>query len=85
MRSFMPSERIITPNADTINDTVTFSSGIDEVKIFDVRGRRMKTIPGPTPVWDGTDDSGAIVESGVYLYQFTAAGERVSGVIGVAK
>lgn len=80
-----PAERIVTPNGDGINDRVTFGSGIDDVKIFDVRGRRVKTIAGPAPIWDGTDDSGAIVESGVYVYQYMASGERVSGVIGVAK
>ena len=30
-------------------------------------------------------DRGRVVESGVYLYQFTSQGERVSGVIGVGK
>ncbi len=80
-----PAERIITPNGDGINDVAVFATGIDEVKIFDVRGRRIKSIPGPTPQWDGTDDSGNIVESGVYIYQFTSSGDRVSGVIAVAK
>lgn len=80
-----PSERIITPNGDGINDRMVFSTGIDDVKIFDVRGRRVKVIAGPAPIWDGTDDAGSLVESGVYLYQFTSGGERVSGVVGVAK
>jgi hypothetical protein len=78
-------QRIITPNGDGINDKAVFKTGIDEVKIFDVRGRRVRTIAGPAPEWDGTGDNGAIVESGVYIYQFTAQGERVSGVIMVAK
>ncbi len=80
-----PAERIITPNGDGINDKAVFGSGIDEVKIFDIRGRRVRSIPGPTPEWDGTDDSGVIVESGVYIYQYTTSDDRVSGVIGVAK
>ena len=80
-----PAQRIITPNGDGINDTATFGTGIDKVKIFDVRGRRVKEIPGPAPVWDGTDDGGAIVESGVYIYQYTINGDRISGVILVAK
>ncbi len=80
-----PNERIITPNGDGINDKAIFGTGIDEVKIFDVRGRRVKSIAGPAPQWDGTDDKGSIVESGVYIYQFTASGDRISGVIMVAK
>ncbi len=80
-----PTERIITPNGDGLNDLAHFGMDVDRVKIFDVRGRRVKTIAGPSPVWDGTDDSGSIVESGVYIYQYTSNGDRVSGVIMVAK
>ena len=80
-----PAERIITPNGDGINDEAHFSGVDGDIRIFDVRGRRVKTISSANPVWDGTDDSGRIVESGVYLYQYTSQGERVSGVIGVAK
>jgi CHU domain-containing protein len=80
-----PAQRIITPNGDGINDTANFGTGIDQVKIFDVRGRRVRTIPGPSPVWDGKNDDGQVVESGVYIYQYTINGDRVSGVIGVAK
>jgi len=80
-----PQERIITPNGDGINDTANFSGVDGDVHIFDVRGRRVRTLHGPSPVWDGRDDDGGIVPSGVYIYQYSAQGERVSGVIGVAK
>lgn len=82
-----PMQRILTPNGDGINDTVTFSgvTVTDDVHIFDIRGRRVKTLHGPSPSWDGTDDSNRIVQSGVYIYQYTSQGTRVSGVIVVAK
>ena len=82
-----PKERIITPNGDGMNDTATFTglTSQEEVRIFDARGRRVRTIHGPPHIWDGKDDSGRVVESGVYIYQYTSQGERVSGVIAVAK
>lgn len=89
-----PPERIITPNGDGQNDTAIFSglvAGRDDVRLFDVRGRRIRHIATPPAdcggsfCWDGRDDAGGIVESGVYIYQYTVNGERVSGVIVVAK
>jgi hypothetical protein len=88
-----PRERIITPNGDNVNDVACFGSGIEDIRIFDVRGRRIRTISGSGLMsgqlcgtyWDGRDDSGTIAESGVYVYQFTTEGERISGVITVAK
>ena len=81
-----PRERILTPNGDNLNDTALFSiSAGEDVKIFDIRGHKVRTLGGPSPSWDGRNDDGAIVESGVYLYQYVSQGERVSGVIAVAK
>jgi gliding motility-associated-like protein len=78
--------RIITPNGDGIHDTADFANSADEdIHFFDIRGRRICTLHGPKSKWDGTDDSGRIVESGVYLYQFTSQGDRITGVIYVAK
>jgi gliding motility-associated-like protein len=82
-----PRQRVLTPNGDGINDTIDFS-GIGasaSVHIYDIKGRRIRTLSSPTLSWDGRDDGGGIVESGLYLYQFTALGERVSGLILVAK
>jgi hypothetical protein len=81
--------RIITPNGDGHNDTADFSSinTDDGVHLYDAKGRRVRTLSGvgSALIWSGTDDEGRIVESGVYIYQFTVNGERVSGVILVAK
>lgn len=84
--SVRPLERILTPNGDGLNDTALFGIEANEdVRIFDIRGRRVRTIPGPNAVWDGHEEDGGIVESGVYIYQYVSQGERVSGVIAVAK
>ncbi len=80
-----PQERIITPNGDGKNDKAIFGSVDGDIHLFDIRGRRVKTISAAKSEWDGTDDSGKVVESGIYLYQYMSQGERVSGVIAVAK
>jgi hypothetical protein len=86
--AFRPAQRILTPNGDGINDYVDFSgTGASEVHLFDIRGRRVRTLQGygSALYWYGTDDSGRVVESGVYIYQYSVQGTRVSGVIVVAK
>ena len=95
--SLRPKQRIITPNGDHQNDVAIFPGLMvengDNVHIFDVRGRRVRHITAPSALsdcnssfcWDGRDDGGSVVESGVYLYQYTFQGERVSGVVAVAK
>jgi poly-gamma-glutamate capsule biosynthesis protein CapA/YwtB (metallophosphatase superfamily) len=56
------------------------------IEVFDVRGRKVRTLhKGPLPIgirhgltWDGQDDSGRALASGVYLVQ-AKAGERQVG------
>jgi len=88
--AYRPLEKLITPNGDGINDFADFS-GLSsekdfEIRIFDVTGRRIRTIRD-TELWDGKDDNGRIVENGVYIYQYRAdsSSEWISGMIGVAK
>lgn len=90
---YRPKRRIITPALrDGINDTVFFQAlnGTDTtIKIFDVTGACIRTINSMPYEWDGKDDHGYIVESGVYIYQFRAeldgAKKLLSGMIAVAK
>jgi hypothetical protein len=80
-----PRRRILTPNGDGINDTIDFSGIVTGgVNIFDMNGRRVRDLTSSL-IWDGRDDHGRIVESGLYLYQYSSQGERVSGVILIAK
>jgi len=92
---YRPKEKIITPaTKDNINDFATFDGLYSEyeIKIYDINGIKVKTINecnDKGPMWDGTDENGNIVESGVYIYQFKALVEDklklVSGTIAVAK
>jgi len=86
---YRPKTRIITPaTADGVNDIAVFD-GLDNKKItiniFDVTGKKVKTISYPPYQWDGRDDEGRLVESGVYIYQFEVDGKLISGMIAVAK
>ncbi|MFH1380130.1 MAG: gliding motility-associated C-terminal domain-containing protein [bacterium] len=86
---YRPKERIITPaSADGINDIAQFDNlaGRSDItiKIFDITGRKIRDISSPY-VWDGKDDDGEIVETGVYIYQFDVDGTLISGTIAVAK
>lgn len=93
---FRPKERIITPAyKDGVNDFAAFGnlSGADfEINIYDVTGRLVKKITDSSasgPNWDGTDENGKTVESGIYIYQFSAnvngAVKLISGTIAIAK
>jgi hypothetical protein len=87
---FHPKEKIITPALkDGINDRAIFDGlqSLSEpfrVEIFDVGGRRVKIL-SQVGEWDGTDDQGRTVESGVYLYQVHVNQKILTGTITVAK
>lgn len=55
-----------------------------KILIYNLRGHRIKTLEN-TQEWDGRDDSGRLVEGGLYLYQVEAEGERVSGTVTLIK
>ncbi|MFH1784296.1 MAG: gliding motility-associated C-terminal domain-containing protein [bacterium] len=82
---YCPKRSILTPNRDGINDYVFFDGFPDTIKIYDVTGRRIKTIHGPPYRWDGRNDEERFVEAGVYIYQFDVEGSLISGVVAVAR
>jgi gliding motility-associated-like protein len=88
--AYRPLEKVMTPNGDGVNDSVKFSGLLStagfEVRIYDVTGRRVRTITDGD-IWDGKDDDGKTVENGAYVYQFRAdnSSDWISGMIGVAK
>ena len=72
------------PNPFSPETQITFDlplAGRAELKIFDVSGRLIRTLvdeklpAGPHSVrWDGRDETGRAVTSGVYFYSLTASG-----------
>ncbi len=69
--------------------TLEEASGEFTVLIFDIDGMLVKTLtalPGETElIWDGHDESGEIVESGVYVYQLQVGESFKTGTLIVAK
>lgn len=61
-------EKFLTPaSADGINDVASFGAAAREVTIFNIRGRKVFQAAGSALSWNGRDENGAIVESGVYV------------------
>ncbi len=86
---YRPKTKIITPaTPDGINDVAEFeglSGKRVTIKIFDITGKRVRTISSEPYEWDGRDDEERLLESGVYIYQLDVDGELISGMIAVAK
>jgi hypothetical protein len=85
---YRPKEKIITPaSIDGFNDFAVFGAiGInDTVNIFDVNGRRIRQLKNDNTIWDGKDDNGKVVESGLYIYQIKLTEKIINGTIVVAK
>jgi len=54
------------------------------IQIYTLRGRLIRTIT-TSREWDGRNDSGQLVEGGLYIYQISAEGKRVSGTVVLIK
>jgi hypothetical protein len=84
----IPGQYFLEQNApNPFNPSTTIEYGVPAgggrvtIEIFDVAGRRVRTLldeprPGGTwrVTWDGTTDAGTHVSSGVYFYRLRAAG-----------
>ncbi len=81
--------RALTPNPFRGATVLTFDvteDGPVTLRVYDVGGRRVRTLVdadlrGPvrrTVAWDGTDDRGHEVDSGVYFFRLDAGGETRS-------
>lgn len=90
-----PKPRVFTPNGDTINEEVTFKyENIKESSIvcwiYDIKGRVVRQLDivetGENKfTWDGKDEDGNVVRSGIYIYQIEVEGQTINGTIVLAK
>jgi hypothetical protein len=82
-------KRMVSPNGDNINDTLTFGTNAQEADIYDLRGKRVRHLSGggvTDLAWDLRDDGGRWVESGVYVAHLTdTAGARHYQTIAVTR
>ena len=69
--------------------TLEDASGEFTVVIYDIDGMLVKTLaalPGETELtWDGRDEAGEVVESGIYVYQLQVGESFKTGTLIVAK
>ncbi|MDP3541705.1 MAG: gliding motility-associated C-terminal domain-containing protein [Elusimicrobiota bacterium] len=88
-----PTNRVITPNGDTFNDSVTFrfvnpkeSSGF--IRIYDLRGRELHSLPVSVgdafKTWDARVN-GQVVNAGVYIYVLSIERRTYSGALLVVR
>ena len=87
------TNRVITPNGDTFNDSVSFrftnpreSTGY--IRIYDLRGRELRALPiavGDTAgSWDARVN-GRTVDAGVYIYVLSIENRTYSGALLVVR
>ncbi len=89
--------RTITPNNDGINDRVFFlfenpSLAAAGGSIYDSQSAKVADLRstdlfgGDTVLfWDGTDESGAVVSGGFYIYKLQVGEKNFSGTVAVAR
>jgi len=91
--AYRPKRKILTTGIlDRVNDRAYFDglSGTNAtIRIFDLTGREVRKITEFPYEWDGTDNNGRYVESGMYIYQFRAEVDGkphlISGMMVIAK
>ncbi len=99
-RAFKPLQKVITPNGDQNNDSANFNNmqsylaalqsngntdtSFNGIKIFDTNNRLIREL-NDSDSWDGKDNNGFLVETGVYIYQYNLNNQIISGTAVVAR
>ncbi|HNZ45261.1 MAG TPA: FlgD immunoglobulin-like domain containing protein, partial [Candidatus Syntrophosphaera thermopropionivorans] len=83
------------PNPFNPETTISFSvptSGYTTLKIYNLKGEVVRTLVNDVReagkynvVWNGTDDRGRTVSSGIYLYRLENNGKKLTGKMLLAK
>lgn len=88
-----PSNRVLTPNGDGFNDSVTFRfsnprDSTGSIRIYDIRGREVRSLAisvGDTArAWDGRSN-GQTVTAGIYIYVLSIEQRTYSGAVLVVR
>jgi len=79
-----------TPNNDGVNDTASFvwlaaEGAVINLVIMNLEGVPVREISAIEPVWDGRDEAGVIVPSGIYVFHASAPVGEVTGTVCLAK
>ncbi len=90
--------RLISPNGDGINDLVFFvlenntaapAQGTiynaQMLKVADVRESTVFMLNRTILVWDGKDESGSVVNAGIYIYKVQVGNDAFTGTVGVVR
>jgi len=102
IREFSIDNNPFQPRSDLAHSKATFSFTLNEkakvwLRIYDLTGASVRRIDAGTLEanvpkeisWDGINHRGHMVRNGLYLYQFTAEGEkstqRIKNLIGVSR
>jgi hypothetical protein len=93
--AFRLEQNVPNPFNPQTNITFTVSGDTErdiELSVFTIRGSKVKTLvsgkrsPGEYVIsWDGRDDSGESLPSGVYFYRLTTEGESITRKMVLAK
>lgn len=87
--------RVVTPNGDMLNDVIYFKfddtlSGLPiESEVYDINGAKISGLAlnstETSLTWDGKDDGGRNVPSGIYIYAIKLGSRRATGTVVVAR
>ncbi len=87
--------RIITPNGDLQNDVAYFRfdgslAGLPiDTSVLDVNGAKIASLKLDSSetnlLWDGKDESGRALPSGIYIYQISIGNHRATGTLAIAR